>query len=614
VQNRENGNLEVVVLHPDGLHHYWRDGSGWHHWGVVAPRATGPATLIQSSYWGNLELVVLEGSDLVHYFRDESDSEHMQWRFGAIITTKATGPAGFAQGSWGDGPNYNFEVVVPEGDALAHYFRDNTDGNLPWYSGGLVTSGAGPINAATLIQSSFDEDLEVLAQENEGSVYHYYRYRHGSQLRWFRGQCLRVTELDVPDRDLSRPLSTKVVQLTGQGDHQRKVPAHNRTEDNFELRGTDLGASFRHRDRTYFLFGDTHWTNGLQGTLDSVAFTTDASAASGLTLQFHRAYPEIVNPGTSQTEYDVPLDGFSFAEEMFAFFTTDHFAHGKVMAKSVLTRCLDRGLDFHNSTSANPLPFQYLTAFSEMKFINVSVERVGADVIRAHHLPAATDGLLVWGTGAYRSDNVYLAFIALDDPRTRDRVFASGAFPVSQLNVRYFTGVSGGAPTWSIHEHDAVPLFYPAAIGELSVRWNAVLKRWVCLYMAGPDDLPVGAAVVIRVSRTPWGPWSRRRVILDWVLDALGHRRDANNQRIRTGWFIHDGDAVPDDELGDQIIDNRPPPGGGAAYAPYQLPDYTVETKDAVVFYYVLSCWNPYQVVQMRHEIRPGDIERLERR
>ena len=157
-----------------------------------------------------------------------------------------------------------------------------------------------------------------------------------------------------------------------------------------------------------------------------------------------------------------------------------------------------------------------------------------------------------------------------------------------------------------------MPLFYPAAIGELSVRWNSVLNRWVCLYMAGPDDSAVGFSAVMRVSRMPWGPWSRRRrVVLDWVLDALGHRRDASGQRMAAGWFIHDGDAVPDDGLGDYIIGNRQG-SGGAAYAPYQLPHYTVQAKDAVIFYYVLSLWNPYQVVQMRHEIPAGAIERLE--
>jgi hypothetical protein len=611
VQNRENSNLEVVVLEGTNLRHYYRDGAGWHRGDVVTNRATGPACLIQTTYWGNLELVVLEGSNLVHYWRDESETPIMRWRFGGIVTNRATGPAGFYQGTYGEDANPNFEVVVPEGDVLAHYWRDNTDGNLPWYSGGAVTYGAGPVNAATLIQSSFDANFEVLAQENTGSVYHYYRYRDGSRLRWFRGPCLRVDERDSPDVDRSYPRSTKIEQITGQWDAQRNDYAYNRTEDSFAIRGTDLGSSFLHRGRIYFLFGDTHWRDQLHpGTLDSIAYTTSTNAALGLPLQFHLAYPEIVNPGVSQWEYDVPLDGFSFADQMFAFFTTDHFAHRKVMGRSVLTRCRDAAPDFVHSRTDTPLQFQYLTSFSSQKFINVSVERVTAQAIHQYQLPAQEEGLLIWGTGAYRSDNIYLAFLPLDDPRTRGNLFAGGAFPVSQLGLWYFTGERDGGPQWSAREEDAVPLFYPAAIGELSVRWNAVLNRWVCLYMAGPED-PIGTAVVLRVAHRPWGPWSRRRLVLDWWQDALGHRTGAAGQRLRDGWFIHDGEAVPPDGLGDDIIGDRPAPGGGGAYAPYQLPLHTGRTRSAAILYYVLSTWNPYQVVQMRHELPFRDLAAL---
>src|SRR6516162_7685021 len=55
VENRENGQLEVVVRQSGGLRHFWRDGSGWHSGDLVTPAATGPACLIQSTYWNNLE-------------------------------------------------------------------------------------------------------------------------------------------------------------------------------------------------------------------------------------------------------------------------------------------------------------------------------------------------------------------------------------------------------------------------------------------------------------------------------------------------------------------------------------------------------------------------------
>ena len=610
VQNRENGNLEVVVLHGRELCHYWRDNLGWHKWGVITDKATGPACLIQSTYWDNLELVVLEGSKLVHYVRDDTETPTLKWRFGGIITNNATGPAGFCQGTYGepDG-NPNFEVVVPEGDKLVHYWRDNTDGNLPWYSGGIITDKAGPINAATLIQSTFDENLEVLTQENTGSIYHYYRYKEGNMFRWFRGPCLKVSELDVPDADKSRPMSTKVVQLTGEAG----TVVH-RPEGCPAIRGTDLGSSFLHQGQFIFLFGDTHWVHYLnRGTLDSIARTSQTDAARGFSLQFHCSFLKVINPCISQKEYEVPLDGFSFKENMFVFFSTDNCEeyhigtqnHRKVMGHSVLTRCVEANPDFDNSHPDSPLCFQYLTKFSSLKFINVSVEQVEAQAIATYQLPAQERGLLIWGTGAYRQSNIYLAFMSLDEDHVIDNLLGSGPFSSSRLGLLYFTGELNGVPTWSVHEEDAVPLFYPAAIGELSVRFNSKLNRWVCMYGSGPED-PIGMAIVMRIAHTPWGPWSCRRLVLDWVADGMGFRSGPNSQKR----FIHDG-KLPlfSDNPGDDIVGASD--RGGAAYGAYQLPHHTRWTPVGFILYYVLSTWNPYQVVQMRHEIRFSELAAL---
>ena len=50
---------------------------------------------------------------------------------------------------------------------------------------------------------------------------------------------------------------------------------------------------------------------------------------------------------------------------------------------------------------------------------------------------------------------------------------------------------------------------------------------------------------------------------------------------------------------------------GGAAYAPYQIPRFTRRAGSAVTLFYVLSTWNPYQVVLMRHLITEWDRCRL---
>jgi Domain of unknown function (DUF4185) len=606
VQNRLNQNLEVVVLHGTELRHHWFENGTWNHGVVITNRATGPACMIQSSYNNNLELVVLEDSNLILYWRDSSEP-HLPWKFGGIISSQATGPAGFVQGDFAEVQLHkNFEVVVPEGDKLSHYWRDNSSVAMHWKFGGHVTYQSGVVASVALTKSGLEGKLEVLSQEANKSIFHYYRYLTPTSIfQWYRSYCIRIDE-GMFQADRSRPMSAKVVQLTGEIDKQIDDFAYNFTEQSFGIRGTDLGASFEHNGRTYFLFGDTHRTFQTgQALADAIAYTTTSDASSGLPLFFHLSYPKVVNPAIHQEEYDVPVDGFSFNGQMFVFFTTDHFRNRKVMGRSVLTRCLEPLADFESSRSDTPLKFQYLTEFSNLKFINVSVEPVNQDVILSHHLPGATKGLLIWGTGAYRADHVYLAFLPLDDEQQTSNLFG----------LRYFIGVQNGIPQWSTNEIDAIPLFIPAAIGELSVRWNSILKRWVLMYCNGPED-PIGGTVCLRVSRTPWGPWSQRWLVLDWIQDGLGYRENLGG-RDKRGWFIHDGvypekekEIFPPEGLGDNIIP-RPGTGGGAAYAPYQLPRYTERSPAGATLYFLLSTWNPYQVVLMRHEINFNQLEWL---
>ena len=49
----------------------------------------------------------------------------------------------------------------------------------------------------------------------------------------------------------------KVCQLTGEFDRERHAPAFNRTQSRFGLFGTDLGSTFEHEGKLWFLFGDT---------------------------------------------------------------------------------------------------------------------------------------------------------------------------------------------------------------------------------------------------------------------------------------------------------------------------------------------------------------------
>ena len=135
LNNDGRGRFEVVVCESSGptpfsapydLVHYTYDGAQWTARDVITPDATGAACIIQSDIadgpQGNFEVVAPEGNALVHYWRDNANPA-LPWQQGQVITDKATGPACLIQSSIGkeDGYYGEFEVVALEGNRLVHY-------------------------------------------------------------------------------------------------------------------------------------------------------------------------------------------------------------------------------------------------------------------------------------------------------------------------------------------------------------------------------------------------------------------------------------------------------------------------------------------------------------
>jgi hypothetical protein len=140
----------------------------------------------------------------------------------------------------------------------------------------------------------------------------------------------------------------KVCQLTGGPDRERDEPAFNETETRFGLFGTDLGSSFEHAGRLWFLFGDT-WPRpgpGPTDNRDSVAWTTATGPEPGIQLEFvadggrYRS-PRLLGPdgqALSTAAFDVPIAGVSANGRMYVFHSTDHFREGgeDYMGRTVL--------------------------------------------------------------------------------------------------------------------------------------------------------------------------------------------------------------------------------------------------------------------------------------
>ena len=595
--NRNNDNLELMALHGRQLVHYWFDRVAWRRGATVTTNATGAPAFIQSDY-DHLEVLVPEGDDLVLYWLDGAT-----WRPGGIATLAGDGPASLVQGRYGADPHRNFELVVPRGAALVTYWRDNSRlPDLPWRPAGIATWGAGTVAAAALcVTDQGDGWLHALSQEDH-SIYHLYRHRlAGGGFRWMRSKCLRLDDHSPFDADFNHPRSVKVAQVTGEPDAQTGGATLGMTRARSGIHGTDLGVTVAHGQRRFLLFGDTHWDAPGRVTLDSIGEVFPQAGSLAPKVVMHGAPLHIVGGGgTTDREYDVPLDAFSIVRHLFVFFSSNHFEDGKVMTRSVLTRATDRHMPIDPANRQRAADFRFLTTFSDWRFINTSVQLMRATAVPGFGRSGRV--LLIWGSGGYRADDLRLAALELRDPVVFSLLLDDTPFPVELLGTRYFAGLCGTSPIWSAHESDARPVLWPCALGELSVRWVPELDRYVLLAMTGPED-PLGAAVWMRVARQPWGPWSRRRQLFDWVADGMGLRDH------RVGQFIHDAHAAPPDAVGDCIFPEQCASGGGA-YAPYLHEVRRLGEKVSLL--YTLSTWNPYQVMLMHHELTMSDVQALE--
>lgn len=393
----------------------------------------------------------------------------------------------------------------------------------------------------------------------------------------------------------------KVCQLTMEMDRELHQPTANRTFSRFGLIGTDLGYSFEHHGKLFFLFGDSVPAPTFHGQPngktdpprsadadDAIAFTTlDAAPGTCPTLDFitqpNGAYRSPVvlrdgRPAITLRTNEVPISGFSEAGKMYVLFGTDNdLANPTGQDKAKTLQSAPRRTVMAASTDDGST-FQYLYDFSSgpgAKFINVPVARGP----QAYFFWGAQGGEL------YRRSPPYFArklFKDLDHP----------------AGMQYFTGTGAdGQPRFSASEADAVPLFHDVdasgqvadCIGEFSVDWNRFLKRWVMLYNCRnttPTTLP---GISMRTAEWPWGPWSAPQTVFNAARDgALCH-------------YIHRA-VTPDQPQCDDLAPPERLGVMGGNYAPYIISRYSTgdEAQGISTIYYTMGIWNPYTQVVMK--------------
>ena len=362
--------------------------------------------------------------------------------------------------------------------------------------------------------------------------------------------------------------TVKLEQLIGDQDKERHQSTGNQTNMRYGIEGAELGTSFEHDGHAYFLFGDV--VGDAPRWPDALAKSDTSDPESGAHLDFltraRGRYVTIQPAGMNMGMNSVPVAGISLHGQMYVVVRTND-VRDRASEHSVLTKFTP------------PATFEALRTISQMpsgRFLKMSLHEQPEG---ATGFPPGGPWVMMWGTGAYRESNAYLAIV----PAAQ---FESGA------GTKYFAGMdAAGAPKWSDAEADAQPVVKDGTLGDLSVTWCKDLGLWLMTY----DRRTAPAGITFSYSRTPWGPWSEPQLIFNALVNGA------------LGKFIHNPRARPNDGLAGPVHMPRneadPETVIGSAYAPYVVERWTRLRGNELDIYYTMSTFNPYVVVLMKSRL-----------
>lgn len=362
----------------------------------------------------------------------------------------------------------------------------------------------------------------------------------------------------------------------------------NRTHARSAVAGTDLGLSFSLHGVLFLLFGDTMATTGpfrvgsgadpdsvavaLGGPgelrehperlCDGLRFLNEPGSARFAPVRLQAPPGEPLSryvrsppPGRPELPgtFEVPSGVVTHGDDAFVFYTSaEKTGFGPLMTGSFLARWSD-------PTRASRPDLAIVTAVDDVR-----ARPLGGHFIQV--APVSFRGFVyLYGTGDYRSSDVYLARVPLGGLERLEGL--------EQFDAR--------AGTWGAPRADAAPVVATRA-GELSVRYFPELDTFVLLHQTerpGTGGFDVGwNRVEARFSRSPEGPFSAPVVLHDMTDPRYRAEVCCQGERCEGGRAIHCERA--------------------GAYAPYLLPSVRVAGGRFTLFY-TLSTWDPYGVVLM---------------
>ncbi|MGB9749638.1 MAG: DUF4185 domain-containing protein [Caldisericia bacterium] len=317
--------------------------------------------------------------------------------------------------------------------------------------------------------------------------------------------------------------------------------------------GSDLGISFVHNGKLYFLGGDTNGPKGMQAA-NIIGVSDDLNPSDGINIIWEKdkkgnpkEFFPMIEPSST-----VPAGAISISNIIYIFMMDVINWDYPATARSVLIKSEDNGKSFHIVWEG----------VKDNKFVNI------APIISDHPFKQGKKALYLIGSGKYRESLIYLAVSEIDNIENKE-------------SYLYFAGIENGSPIWKRDEDSAIPIINGVKVGELSVQWNKYLDKWLLAYF----DYSMGdkSNMYFRTASNLWGPWSNPIFVFS------GSRQ--------YGWY-------------EEVITREGSRSWGIPYGSYLLPDLSSLNNSKV--YFTISLWIPYSIFLIEVDI--NNLRKIEER
>lgn len=293
---------------------------------------------------------------------------------------------------------------------------------------------------------------------------------------------------------------------------------HNKTLTRFGLGGCDLGFTANIGNKTYLVFGDTHYDHYIESPQkhNSVIWTTSDDYTKGIVLDGC-----IMDEADGRFKEIIPC-GVSGLESEAATIPGGAFALGNTLYVSYMS--------VHHWTGTNEWPSNY-GSFYKSNDGGQNWQRVVAmtwpgDTSFVQNCPVLLgDMIYVMGTGSARGNPMALMRV----PKDQFEVFEA---------YEYLTGYSAdGNPVFEKgREAMYGALHLMQDTGEMSIIWSEYLQEWLCMYK------PIGVIQLIAAKHL-WGPWSKPVQVIngDQMYAAYGtamNPRYVSKDGKKIGFFV----------------------------------------------------------------------------